>query len=123
MTEHSEEDGFVDLSSEAKGAKGHKKPTPSTETQPVELSEKMKRKSFLLADSLFAHRQALQNFIGEAPYKGNPVSTGERKKQYQELKSSHALLVNEIASNTTIGAQGELRINKKLLASFVEFSG
>ena len=122
MVEHAEEDGFVDLSAKAKGSKGHKRPSVSMDSQPVEYSDILKRQATMLADSLFERIHELRKLTGKSPYKGEKVSSEERNRQYQELKVSHVLLVDEIASNTTIGAAGELRINKELLKSFMEFS-
>lgn len=95
---------------------------PEQEVQAA-LSTKLQKKAHLLAQRLLQRRKELKKLVGESPYGGDALSLKERRAQYQELRGSRELLLDALADGCTIGRNGELRINKKLLEAFMEFGG
>ena len=93
---------------------------PKPEVQPVDLAQRMETKVEMLAQRLYEKRKEMHRLIGEKTYKGKEVSVEARREEFSTLKSSPDLLFQTIVDNTMIGANGELRVNRKLLDAFEE---
>ena len=93
---------------------------PKPEIQPVDLAARLEKKAEMLAQSLFKKRAEMHRLIGEKTYQGSEVSIDERREEFSTLKASPDLLFQTIVDNVMIGADGELRINRKLLDAFEE---
>ena len=93
---------------------------PKPEIQPVALAARLEKKAEMLAQRLFEKRKEMHRLIGEKTYQGSEVSLDERREEFSTLKASPDLLFQTIVDNVMIGADGELRINRKLLDAFEE---
>ena len=93
---------------------------PKPETQPVDLSARLEKKAEMLAGGLYERRKEMNRLLGEKTYQGEEVPVEERRAQYRDLKASPDLLFQTIVDNTMIGADGQLRVSKKLLDAFEE---
>ena len=96
---------------------------PKPKVQPIDLAERLEEKTELLAQRLFDKRKEMHRLIGEKTYQGKEVSIEERRDEFSTLKASPDLLFQTLVDNAMIGANGELRINKKLLDAFEELAG
>ena len=95
---------------------------PKPQVQPVDLAKRMETKVEMLAQRLYEKRREMHRLIGEKTYTGKEVSIKARREEFSTLKSSPDLLFQTIVDNVMIGANGELRINKKLLDAFEELA-
>ena len=93
---------------------------PKPEVQPVDLAARLEKKAEMLARRLFEKRKEMHRIIGEKTYQGQEVPDEARREEYNTLRASPDLLFQTIVDNVMIGADGELRINRKLLDAFEE---
>ena len=96
---------------------------PKPEVQPVDMAARLEKKTELLAQRLVEKRKEMHRLIGEKTYQGQEVPIEERRAEFNTLKASPDLLFQTLVDNAMIGADGELRINKKLLDAFEELAG
>ncbi len=83
-------------------------------------AEKMERTVSILATGLKVKRDNMLKAIGDRPYKGFPVSKGERLSRYSQIRRDTVSLTQLFKENAKFKADGRVLLPKSLINDIIK---